>query len=86
MPEYHSRINYYIGLAYFSNKESPLYMPLKSIHYWNQAKYLQFNTPYQGHMKSRYIKKFIDQYQFFQKIVNLVNNSLDRKDKMDIKR
>ena len=35
MPEYHSRINYYIGLAYMGNQQSPLYMPLKTIHFWN---------------------------------------------------
>lgn len=84
MPEYHSRINYYIGLAYFNNKQNNLYMPLKSIHYWNQAKILDFNVPCQGQSKLRKIKRYLDQYQFFQKIIHLVNASLDKKDKMDM--
>lgn len=63
MPEYHSRIYYYIGLAY-NKQNSILNMPLKSISYWQQAKTLDFYWPYQGLQKTKVIKKFLDQYSF----------------------
>lgn len=36
LPEYQSRVNYYIGLA-FNEKNCRLEMPLQSIHYWSSA-------------------------------------------------
>lgn len=65
MPDYHSRIYYYIGYAY-NDKNSRLYMPLKSVHFWQQAKDQEFNLPYQGIQKLRMLKKFLDQYAFIQ--------------------
>ena len=59
MPEYHSRIYYYIGLAY-NKQNSILNMPLKSISYWQQAKTQGFYWPYQGLQKTKIIKKFLD--------------------------
>jgi hypothetical protein len=61
MPEYHSRINFYIGLA-FNNKNSKLQMPLKSIHFWEEAKKQDFHLPYQGLNKIKMMRKFLDQY------------------------
>ena len=76
MPEYHSRIYYYIGLAY-NKQNSILNMPLKSISYWQQAKTLGFYWPYQGLQKTKIIKKFLDQYSFIQLIINLINESFE---------
>ena len=45
IPEYHSRINYYIGFA-FNNSNSTLKMPLKAVYFWGEAKKLTFVLPY----------------------------------------
>jgi hypothetical protein len=47
MPEFRSRILYYIGLAY-NRQNLILNMPLRSIHYWQEAQNLGFYDPYQG--------------------------------------
>ena len=82
MPEYHSRIYYYIGYAY-NDKNSRLNMPLKSVHFWQQAKNQEFNLPYQGIAKLKMLNKFLDQYAFIQQIVELINKGLSTDSKAD---
>lgn len=75
MPEYHSRINFYIGLA-FSHKNCKQRMPLKAVNFWSEAKH--FQLPYQGYKKVKQIKKFLDQYSFMDKILEMVQKSLSQ--------
>lgn len=37
---------------------------------------MHFQAPYQGHAKSKKVKKFLDNYQFFHQIIEIINQSL----------
>ena len=78
VPEFQSRVNYYIGLAY-NRQDGILTTPLTSIPYWHQSKNQDFNQPYQGLRKVRQISRFLDQYAFVQLIVDMINQSFKSK-------
>ena len=79
VPEFQSRVNYYIGLAY-NRQDGILTTPLTSIPYWLESKKQDFNQPYQGLRKVRQISRFLDQYAFVQLIVEMINKSFKSKD------
>ena len=72
MPEFHSRIHYYIGLAYNDNA-CGLKMPLKSIYFWRKANKLEFLTPYVGMRKTKSVKKFLDHFSHISQVMDHIN-------------
>lgn len=77
IPEFHSRIRYYVGLAY-NNAHPEQKMPLKTMSYWGDVKEGGFLAPIQGMQKQRLIKRFLEIYSFMQIIINMINSSLAR--------